>query len=251
MALIECKEPVFDRQVNKVLALLDEGKEKEDIAEELGYSNPASLDNYMRRRNFAWESRERKFVPAAEKYSGKARNNLLQLKGVSKAALVISLFTEDGANPKDIAEQTGFTSHNEMATFMKRKKYEWDVKKNNYTKIKKDEVENNTNVKQLNFESEDLEEVLMEVLKGINELKDGKKKTAVNDTTDEVSNELPRYRLEGIYKSKSFNMNSTLENMIIDFSKDRRISQKDIFEIAIVDFFLKYGDAEAMEELLE
>jgi len=108
MALIECKEPVFDRQVNKVIALLEEGKEKEDIATELGYSNPASLDNYMRRRNFAWESRDRKFVPAAEKYSGKARNNLLQLKGVSKAALIISLFTEDGANPKDIAEQTGF-----------------------------------------------------------------------------------------------------------------------------------------------
>ena len=251
MALIECKEPVFDRQVNKVLALLDEGKEKEDIAEELGYSNPASLDNYMRRRNFAWESRERKFVPAAEKYSGKARNNLLQLKGVSKAALIISLFTEDGANPKDIAEQTGFTSHKEMAIFMKRKKYEWDVKKNNYTKIKKDEVENNTNVKQLNFESEDLEEVLIEMLQGINELKSGKKKVVKIDTTDEEADELPRYRLAGFYKSKAFDMNSTLDNIVVDFSKNRRISQKDIFEIAIVDFLLKYGEEEAVEELLE
>lgn len=251
MALIECKEPVFDRQVNKVIALLEEGKDKEAIATELGYSNPASLDNYMRRRNFAWESRERKFVPAAEKYSGKGRNNILQLKGISKAALVISLFTEDGANPKDIAEQTGFTSHNEMAIFMKRKKYEWDVKKNNYTKIKKDEVEDNSNVKQLNFESEALEEVLMEVLQGINELKVGKQKAVKDNTTDEESNELPRYRLGGIYKSKAFNMNSILENMILDFSKNRRISQKDIFEIAIVDFFLKYGEVEAMEELLE
>ena len=250
MALIECKEPVFDRQVNKVLALLDEGKEKEDIATELGYSNPASLDNYMRRRNFAWESRDRKFVPAAEKYSGKARNNLLQLKGVSKAALIISLFTEDGANPKDIAEQTGFTSHNEMATFMKRKKYEWDVKKNNYTKIKKEE-ENNSNVRPLNFESEALEEVLIEMLQGINELKSGKKKAVKNGATDEEADELPRYKIEGNYKSKAFNMNSTLENMIIDFSKNRRISQKDIFEIAVVDFLLKYGEAEAVEDLFD
>lgn len=250
MALIECKEPVFDRQVNKVITLLEEGKEKEDIATELGYSNPASLDNYMRRRNFAWESRDRKFVPAAEKYSGKARNNLLQLKGVSKAALVISLFTEDGANPKDIAEQTGFTSHNEMATFMKRKKYEWDVKKNNYTKIKKEE-ENNSNIKPLNIESEGLEEVLIEMLQGINELKSGNKKGVKNDATDEGSEELPRYKIEGIYKSKAFNMNSTLENMIIDFSKNRRISQKDIFEIAVVDFLLKYGEAEAVEDLFD
>lgn len=251
MALIECKEPVFDRQVNKVLALLEEGNEKEDIAEELGYSNPASLDNYMRRRNFAWESRERKFVPAAEKYSGKARNNLLQLKGVSKAALIISLFTEDGANPKDIAEQTGFTSHNEMATFMKRKKYEWDVRKNNYTKIKKDEVENNSNVKQLNLESEALEEVLIEMLQGINELKGGNKKAVKHDATGEESNELPRYRLGGFYKSKAFDMNSTLDNIVVDFSKNRRISQKDIFEIAIVDFLLKYGEEEALEELFD
>lgn len=59
MALIECKEPVFDRKVNKVLELLEEGKDKETIAEDLGYTNPISLDNYMRRRNFAWESRQK------------------------------------------------------------------------------------------------------------------------------------------------------------------------------------------------
>lgn len=46
-------------------------------------------------------------------------------------------------------------------------------------------------------------------------------------------------------------MNSTLENMIINFSKNRRISQKDIFEIAVVDFLLKYGEAEAVEELFD
>ena len=107
MALIECKEPVFDRKVNKVLELLEEGKDKETIAEDLGYTNPISLDNYMRRRNFAWESRQKKYVPASEKYSAKGRNNILKLKGISKAALVISLFTEDGADPRDIAEQTG------------------------------------------------------------------------------------------------------------------------------------------------
>jgi hypothetical protein len=137
-----------------------------------------------------------------------------------------------------------------MATFMKRKKYEWDVKKNNYTKVKKEE-ENNSNVRQLNFESEALEEVLIEMLQGINELKSGKKKAVKNGATDDEADELPRYKIEGNYKSKAFNMNSTLENMIIDFSKNRRISQKDIFEIAVVDFLLKYGEAEAVEDLFD
>lgn len=248
MALIECKEPVFDRQVNKVIALLEEGKDKEAIATELGYTNPASLDNYMRRRNFAWQPRDRKFVPAAEKYSGKGRNNLLQLKGVSKAALIISLFTEDGANPKDIAEQVGFTSHTEMATFMKRKKYEWDVNKSNYVKINKEEVESGS---KLNIESEALEEILMEVLQGINELKGGKKKAKANDSVDIESSELPRYIIHGSCDTKALRMSSVLNNMIIAFSKEKRINQKEIVEIAMVDFFLKYGEAETMEEFLE
>jgi len=137
-----------------------------------------------------------------------------------------------------------------MATFMKRKKYEWDVKKNNYVKIKREEGDN-PNLRQLNLESEALEEVLMEVLQGINELKSGKKKVVKTDTTGEESNELPRYRLAGFYKSKAFDMNSTLDNIVVDFSKIRRISQKDLFEIAIVDFLLKYGEEGAVEELFD
>lgn len=251
MALIECKEPVFDRQVNKVLALLEEGKDKEAIAVELGYSNPASLDNYMRRRNFAWESSKNMFVPAAEKYSGKGRNNLLQLKGISKAALIISLFTEDGANPKDIAEQVGFTSHTEMATFMKRKKYEWDVNKGNYTRIIKEEAESGSKVSQLNIESEALEEILMEMLQGINELKSGNKKAQTKNSIDEESSELPRYIIHGSLDTKSVRMSSVLNNMLIAFRKERNINQKEIVEIAMVDFFMKYGEAEVMEEFLE
>jgi len=40
MALVECKEPVFDRQVDEILGLLEEGVERAEIAEKLGYKNP-------------------------------------------------------------------------------------------------------------------------------------------------------------------------------------------------------------------
>ena len=76
MALIDCKEPVFDRQVDKILGMLEDGTDRVEIAEKLGYKNPMSLDNYMRRRNFSWDSRQKNFVPAAERYSGKGRDNL-------------------------------------------------------------------------------------------------------------------------------------------------------------------------------
>ncbi|NBJ15558.1 MAG: hypothetical protein FNP40_08260 [Dehalobacter sp. 4CP] len=77
MALINCKEPVFDRQINQILKMLEEGIDRADIAEKLGYQNHASLDNYMRRRNFSWDTRQKKFVPAVERYSGKGKDNTI------------------------------------------------------------------------------------------------------------------------------------------------------------------------------
>ena len=251
MALIECKEPVFDRKVNKVLELLEEGKDKETIAEELGYTNPISLDNYMRRRNFAWESRQKKYVPASEKYSAQGRNNILKLKGISKAALVISLFTEDGADPRDIAEQTGFVSHNDMAVYMKRKGYEWDTKKANYVKANTEDEDGETNTSQINVGSEAMEEILKEILHGINDLKGGRKKGKGKKEIGEEASEIPRYIVNGSYGTKAVRMNSVLDHMITAFSKETYISQREIVEVAIVEFFLKYGKTGLIQEYLE
>lgn len=37
----------------------------------------------------------------------------------------------------------------------------------------------------------------------------------------------------------------------ITFSKEKRINQKELVEIALVDFFMKYSEAETMEEFLK
>ncbi|SHJ37129.1 hypothetical protein [Parasporobacterium paucivorans] len=141
MALVDCKEPVFDRQVDKILGMLEDGTDRVEIAEKLGYKNPMSLDNYMRWRNFSWDSRQRNFVPATERYSGRGRDNLMQLHGTSKAALIISLFSQGESDAKDIARQVGFDTHTELASYMKRKGYEWDSLKGNYIKTSGDKIQ--------------------------------------------------------------------------------------------------------------
>lgn len=249
MALIDCKDPVFDRQVDRILKMLEEGKEKEEIAKALGYTNPNSLDNYMRRRNFSWDSRQQNFVPAAEKYSGKGRDNLLQLRGVSKAALVISLFTEEGANPKDIAEQVGFPSHSEMGTYMKCKGYEWDTIKGNYVKSKA-KVEEEKPIRPISLDSGALEEVLTGILKTLGEIKDGaKKSTSIESDSD--SKVLPRYRIKGGYGTKAVRMANVLDEMVRLYSRDHNVSQKDIIEVALIDFFRRYGEGEFLEDFLD
>lgn len=250
MALIECKDPIIDRRVELIIRELENGKDKETIAEEIGYTNPVSLDNYMRSRNFAWESRKNRFVPAAEKYSVKARNSLIQLRGVTKATLIISLFTEDGADPRDIAEQTGFISHNDMANYMKRKGYEWDVNKGNYVKTDKEEEEEKE-IKKLSLEQEGLEDILIEILKGVNDLKEGKIKRKNGKEEIGEASEIPRYFIPGFYGTKAVRMNHVLDNMITSFSEEKNMSQKEIVEVAIVEFFLKYGDADLMNEYMD
>jgi DNA-binding NarL/FixJ family response regulator len=89
--------------VDEILRMLEEGIDRSEIAEKLGYKNPMPLDNYMRRRNFSWDSRQKMFVPAAERYSAKLHNNILPLYGTSKAALIIANFVQDGADAKEIA----------------------------------------------------------------------------------------------------------------------------------------------------
>ena len=88
----------------------------------------------MRRRNYAWDSRQKKYVPAAEKYYGKTNANILQLNGVSKVDVVLSLFDQGELKVKDIAKQVGFENNLELAKFMKGKGYQWDPVIGNYVK---------------------------------------------------------------------------------------------------------------------
>jgi len=61
---------------------------------------------------------------------------------------------------------------------------------------------------------------------------------------------IPRYIIPGVYTTKSVHMVSKLDNMIKDFSKEKNISQREIFEVALIQFFMKYGYEREVRELL-
>jgi len=104
---------------------------------------------------------------------------------------------------------------------------------------------------QINLESEAMEEILREILQGINDLKGGRKKgKGKKEIGNEVS-EIPRYFITGGYGTKAVRMNLVLDHMITAFSKEKNISQREIVEIAIVEFFLKYGETGLIQEFLE
>lgn len=245
MALIDCKEPVFDRQVDKILGMLEDGTDRVEIAEKLGYKNPMSLDNYMRRRNFSWDSRQKSFVPAAERYSGKGRDNLVQLHGTSKAALIISLFSQGESDAKDIARQVGFDTHTELASYMKRKGYEWDSLKGNYIKASFDKTQHPGGHANLG-ENASMAEMLENILPLLKNLQNADQQPSISEETQS----LPRYQVKGMYGTKAMRMANVLDELTRHYSKERNISQREIFEVALVEFFQKYGYRDEIEEFL-
>ncbi|MCW3490302.1 hypothetical protein [Dethiobacter alkaliphilus] len=121
------KAPIYERQVQKVLAAIASGITKKDLANMLGYTNIKSLDNYMRRKNFSWDGRKGVYYPTAEKQTAP-----ISPQHPGKCAQILTKFAE-GSDPKKIAKENGFNCHLELAGYMKKQGYSWDSKARNYT----------------------------------------------------------------------------------------------------------------------
>lgn len=234
MALIDCKDPVFDRHVDKILEMLEDGIDRVEIASTLGYKNPMSLDNYMRRHNFSWNSRQKNFVPAAERYSGRVQDDSLQLHGTPKAALIVSLFGQGESDAKKIARMVGLDSHTEMANYMKRKGYEWSSEQANYieTSAVKTPDAQPTEGPDRNASISEMLEKIIPLLQN--------KQSIDNPSSGEMPS-MPRYQVKGMYGTKAMRMANVLDEMTRRFSKERNISQREIIEVALIEFFQKYG----------
>lgn len=62
---------------------------------------------------------------------------------------------------------------------------------------------------------------------------------------------IPRYAIPGVFVTKSVHMTNHLDQLVRDFSKEKNISQRELFEVALVEFFQKYGYKEEIDRLME
>ncbi|GAB4074295.1 hypothetical protein GCM10028778_17980 [Barrientosiimonas marina] len=62
--------------------------------------------------------------------------------------------------------------------------------------------------------------------------------------------EIPRYTIPGVGKTKTVQMIHSLDQMVTDFSREKNMSQRDIFEVALINFFKAYGYERQVEVLL-
>jgi hypothetical protein len=266
MADTEKEQPIYDEKVNYILTALKNGKSREEIADDLNYSSYKSMDMYIRRKNFLWDADRGTYVPKVDDPGFENK----KLTGISsKSDLIISLFADDGSDPKTVAKKVGFNDHKDLADFMKRQNYIWSSDERNYihqSEMEDDEeekkkaapetngkelaaeirkqVERQVNVAERLAKFTPVMEFLEENMDSLREL------LAATEDGEDSGGEIPHFAVPGTTKTKSVYMADRLAELVTEFSKVRNVSQRDIFEAAVIEYLRKYGYRDAVDSLL-
>jgi hypothetical protein len=242
-------KPVYTSKVRKTMELL-KFMTRDEAAEELGYKNYKSLDMYMRRKNFRYDSQSGQYVPKENRVDklDRASKNYAPTKVVN----IITAFEEVNADPMCIAKQEGFKDHKEMAEYMANKGYEWNVYKNNYVKAVR------------NVEEKIADEILEEVAAtqnpqtGIDEYipfirflyeKRDDIYQLLSGTKEDGT--IPRYVVPGIVRTKAIYMSDMVAKLTAEFSKEKNVTQREVMEGALIEYLQKYGFKREVETLLK
>jgi len=263
------QRPIYDERVNYILRSMVEGKTRDEIAIDLGHKNYKTLDIYMRRKNFSWDRNKQTYVPLST-FSRMERDqhNQTILSSTSKVATIISLFNKEGADAKTIAKRLGFTDHRELASYMKAKGYKWSSEAGNYERVlgqladdgkpvaftedrMKPESPKDSSPAYAPTSINRLDAAQIEQFLPLLEMLDKNKDRLVDLIVPGAeSGKVPRFTVPGIFITKSVHMSNLLDQMVREYSKEKNISQRDIFTVALIEFFRRYGYEREIETLM-
>lgn len=243
--------PILDEKVETILKGLAEGKTRDQIATEFGNSNWKSVDMYMRRRGYSWDSQKQTYV-----FEFVVEEASPHMKDTSKAGKVIYYLEKDDVDPKNLAIRLGFKDHRDMAEYMKAKGYEWQSEVNNYRK-QTGWVEQPTSTVTngmppvppvpANYSLPlDLQNYLP-----LLQLLDEHKEQLVELLQPVENAQIPRYLVPGVARTKTIQMMNTLHDLIADYCNEYNIQQRVLFEVALIEFFQKYGFKREVELMMK
>ncbi|MCM0649717.1 hypothetical protein NBE98_15225 [Clostridium swellfunianum] len=235
-------------KIEKILKLCEAGNDRHEVAKMLGYKDYKGLQAYMQRHQYTWNEEMRTYQ-LLEEYQKQMKTERVLRKfedGVSsKPARIISMFSKK-LEARDIAKKLGYESHKTMASYMKSRGYAWNAEIRNYERDSSISIGENEDI-DTEFEGTSDARHL-----DILELLDSKKEKLL-ELLNSYSNDdmaMPRYVIGGLCVTKSVHMVTGLDLLIREYSTEKNISQKDMFQIAIIEFLKKYGYKREVETLV-
>lgn len=268
MAVSANDKPIFDKRVNFIIDELSKNRSREDISKELDYSSYRSLDMYMRRKNFSWDSDKGNYVPKHSRIDEEKKNS--SSSAPVKVSRIISLFDSDSPDPRAIARSVGLSDHRELANYMEKKGYIWSPEKRNYVK-RLGKIEgtqpsegNNEDAKKAapptnnvtpfrkreNSNGANLNE-LDSYLPLLDYLIENRDRLVTLIEEDFNSGQIPKYAVPGTTKTKSIYMSELLADLVTEFSRSKNVTQRELVEAALIEYFNRYGFENEVKTLLK
>ncbi len=252
-------EAEYTKKVKEILEKLDAGRDRNSISEDYNYSTWKSLDIYMRRKGFRWNGSENIYEPEVSRLDS-IKEELLSTIPL-KAERIMDKFDE-GLDPRTIADDMGFNSHREIASYMKENSMKWDSELGNYIQVfnlvdkdnrieeDKDDIiiedEDIITADVSMYESKDMNKYIP-ILELLYKSKDKLSSMLLENNTSII----PSYAVPGVAKNKSIYMSDLLGRLLEDFSQTKNVKQKEIVQTALIEYFKKYGYNQEVKLLLE
>jgi hypothetical protein len=257
MSKAEIKEPVYDERVNRILDYLEQGVTRDEVAGKFRYTSHRSMDIFMSRKNFKWDKRVGTYVPVL---SPNGTEEGRKTYPSDKVRSILAELSKEGADLKEVARKVGFESHMELAAYMKSKGYEWSEEISSYKQIGQaiqceGQEEKANQGKVLSLQDYQLKKAehssLERFIPMLELLEEHFEQLHGLLTQNEEVGQLPRFTLPGRFVTKSVHMTDMLDQMVRDFSKEKNVNQREIFEVALIEFFQKYGYEREVKTLLK
>lgn len=238
MADVLMNSEAIDEKISLAQELLSNGKDKYQVAREVGYKDASGLDKYAKRLGYVWNRN-------IKNYELKDDTELVVCPS-KKVAKILSMI-KIGSSIESIVKYFRMENSQALADYMRKKGYEWTSEKGTYIRrnmilySEDEEREQNDDIYK-SSEDEDID---------IMKLLESNKGKLIELLAFKPKNTIPRYLLKGMPVTKGFFISVEIDRLIKDFSREKNISQKDIIQTVLIEFFNKYGFSNEVDMLLK
>lgn len=235
-----------DPKISQTLAMLAEGKTKEEIVKHFGNKNWSTIDMYFRRKGFRWNGKT--FEPRGEGGTDAVEEARFL---PTKAAQIVRQLSQKYADIRQVAIKNGFSTIEEMGEYMKSQGYVWNSDINNYEYDENMAQKQRVQSKNTQGKASGKVEGLLDEYRDLLEYLLDKKERLYELLEPQNSGTLPRYKFKGAKANKTLGLPTSLQTLLNDFSKEFNVTQRDIIEVALAEFFKKYGYEEQLNSVLQ
>ncbi|WP_286808532.1 hypothetical protein [Acetobacterium sp. MES1] len=211
----------------------------------------------MRRKGFTWDSTNQTYIPAVT--SADSILEELDSGAPFKAEMIIKRFEEmgDEADPRAIARSFDFSDHRELGEYMESRNLFWDSDKKNYAlrvdHSGDDKPEEMANLTAVVFQPTDEQKESLKSLEPylpiLNLLLQNKDRL-VTLLMPQSGGALPRYAVPGKSVTQSIYMSEALTRLMKEYCDSRNLKQRDVIDVALIEFFKRYGYQREVDKLL-